>query len=1025
MHDTAAIEEARIARFIRRLPRYEYRARSPLMVSMWDVPEEPVPFAEVINRPFRPIKFPQPWGPAWATTWFHAMGQVPTEWRTRGKLPEGTSLEVIIDLGFTQNRPGFQCEGLVFSSDGTILSSVAPRRPHIEIDDATVNVDLYIEAAANPDVASEFDFDAEPLHPVGRDDFGERLYTARAIDFALRDIAVWELLQDMRALDGLMRQLPAHAPRRHQLRAALMQACDAFDTQNPAATAADARAALQPALSAPAAASAHRIYATGNAHIDSAWLWPIRETIRKCARTFSGALALMDEHPEYVFAVSSAQQLQWMKDFYPQIFEGIRARAHEGRFIPVGGMWIEPDMNLPSGESIVRQFLEGKRFFLDEFGIETREAWVPDTFGYSAALPQLIRAAGNDWFLTQKISWNQTNRFPHSTFSWEGIDGSTILTHFPPAETYFGELIAEDLARAERNHGEHSIASMSLIPFGFGDGGGGPTREMLAAAARTADLEGSPRVQIASPQTFFEDLETELSDAPPLPVWTGELYLELHRGTYTTQQPIKRGNRRSESLLRAAELWATTAAVYEGYTYPYEQLQSVWRRVLLNQFHDILPGSSITWVHREAAEAYEQIVSELEQLIDDAVLAVVGEGEEPLVVNATPFTRFGVAPMAIASYADKPVRTSFAAQVSLTESDDGWILENQHVTVEIDGRGLIVSLVDRATGREAIAPGGVAGLLQLHRDLPNEWNAWDLEFFYRSSGVDIDSVAEIGASITVDQQRASVTVHRSFGASQVTQQLHLLGDSEGVELLTRVDWHERDHILKLSYDLDVLAETSEAETQFGHVKRPTHTNTSWDQARFEISAHRWIRVGEPGYGVSIANHTTYGHDVTRVHAGVDATFTRVRQSLLRGPGWPDPTSDIGEHYFRSFLRPNASVADAVRDGYSVNDESRAVTGAHAVQPLVTSSNPMVVVDAVKLAEDRSGDVIVRLYEAEGARQSAEISFGFEVAEVVETDLLERRVDRAVVTDASGNAVSVTLRPFKLATLRVTPAAAAR
>lgn len=1018
MHDTAAIEEARIARFIHRLPRYEYRARSPLMVSMWDVPGEPVPFAEVINRPFRPITLPQSWGPAWGTTWFHTMGHVPSEWRKRGKLPAGASLELIVDLGFTHDRPGFQCEGLVFTAEGEVVSSLAPRRPQIELDPSTVNVDLYIEAAANPDVASDFDFDAPPFHPGGRDDFGDRLYTARSFEFGLRDIAVWELLQDMRALNGLMLELPAHSPRRHQLRAALVQAIEAFDPQNPNGTAAAARAALKPALAAPAAASAHRIYATGNAHIDSAWLWPIRETIRKCARTFSGALALMEENSDYIFAVSSAQQLQWMKDFYPQIFEGIRERAKEGRFIPVGGMWIEPDMNLPSGESIARQFLQGKRFFLEEFGIETHEAWVPDTFGYSAALPQIIRAAGNEWFLTQKMSWNQTNRFPHNTFSWEGIDGSIILTHFPPAETYVGELSAADLARAERNHGEHSIASMSLIPFGFGDGGGGPTREMLAAAQRTANLEGSPKVQIASPQTFFEDLEGELADAPPLPRWTGELYLELHRGTYTTQQPIKSGNRRSESFLRAAELWATTAAVYEGYEYPYEHLQDLWRRVLLNQFHDILPGSSITWVHREATEAYEQIIAELEQLIDAAVAAAVGEGREPLMVNASPFTQFGVAPMAITSYGDKSVRTWHKAEVSLTELGDGWVLENQHVTVEIDSRGLIVSLVDRATGREAIAPGGVAGLLQLHRDLPNAWNAWDLDFFYRESGVDIDSVAEIKAMITADNQRAFVSVHREFGDSKVTQQISLLGGSEGVELLTRVDWHERDHILKLSYDVDVLAEASEAETQFGHVKRPTHTNTSWDQARFEISAHRWIRVGEPGYGVSLANHTTYGHDVTRVHSADGAAFTRVRQSLLRGPGWPDPKSDIGEHYFRSFLRPNATVADAVRDGYALNDESHSVAGGHGVAPLVTSSNPMVVIEAVKLAEDRSGDVIVRLYEAEGARQSAVVSFGFDVAEVYETDLLERRVERAAVTDVSGNAVSLTLRPFKLVTLRV-------
>src|SRR5690606_10952090 len=326
-----------------------------------------------------------------------------------------------------------------------------------------------------------------------------------------------------------------------------------------------------------------RVSAVGHAHIDSAWLWPLRETVRKVARTAANVTALMDDHPGLVFAMSQAQQLEWIKEHRPEVYARVKEKAAEGRFVPVGGMWVEADTNMPGGEAMARQFVFGKRFFAEEFGVDTPEVWLPDSFGYSAALPQIVRLAGARWFLTQKISWNRTNPFPHHSFQWEGIDGTRVFTHFPPADTCNSELAGRELAHAARNFRDKGAATRSLVPFGWGDGGGGPTREMLGRADRLADLEGSPKVRLERPAEFFAAAEQEY---PQAPVWAGELYLELHRGTYTSQARTKQGNRRSEHLLREAELWAATAAVRTGAAYPYDRLERIWKQVLLHQFHD-------------------------------------------------------------------------------------------------------------------------------------------------------------------------------------------------------------------------------------------------------------------------------------------------------------------------------------------------------------------------------------------------------------------------------------------------------
>ena len=1010
MHDDRRITEVRLQRFVReRISPAVYSRSIPLTLSSWDAPDEPVPALEAMRQDFQPQEHGAPWGKPWGTKWLRLQGEVPESWGT----DPDTTVEVLVDLGFTIEIPGFQCEGMAWRPDGTIIKAVSPRNQYIPLKllGGGMAVDFYVEAAANPDVAQGWTFAPMP--------YGDKSTAGTAPQYRLGTIAiaelnqaVWELQQDIWTLSGLMAELPLELPRRHEILRALERMMDVMDPDDVAGTAAAGREALAEVLARPAYASAHQLVATGHAHIDSAWLWPVRETVRKCARTFSNVVSLMDEHPDFVFSCSSAQQLAWIKELYPELFSRIREKVRSGQFIPVGGMWVESDTNMPGGEAMARQFVEGKSFFMAEFGIECREAWLPDSFGYSAALPQIVKSAGSRWFLTQKISWNQTNKFPHHTFNWEGIDGTRLFTHFPPVDTYNSELTGRELAHAERNYRDHGRGTVSLVPFGYGDGGGGPTREMLAAAARTANLEGSPKVRIGSAESFFRQAE---EDYPVLPVWVGEMYLELHRGTYTSQARTKKGNRRSEHLLREAELWCTTAAVRTGgaYAYPAAELKRLWQLVLLQQFHDILPGSSIAWVHQDAERNYQAIGEALDAIISQAAAAVLGSGERTFLLNAAPHARAGVPALA----AGEPALP--AEQVHAKAHDGGYILDNGVIRAVLDGNGLLASLVDHATGREAIAPGQRGNLLELHRDTPNEWDAWDIDEFYRRNVTALTQATSL--QLNREGAAATVTVERLAGTSAVTQYISLAAGSPSLSITTSVDWQEREKLLKLGFALDVRADRSAAETQFGHVFRPTHTNTSWETAKFEICAHRWIHVAEPGYGVAISNSSTYGHDVMRnIRDSDGGTTTTVRLSLLRAPKYPDPDADRGLHELTVTIRPGAGIADAVEEGYRTNLVPRLVRGATPVEPLFSITNPALVIEAVKLAEDGSGDVVVRLYESLGERSAGKLMANFPVRRVTAVDLLERPVPAPGVETRQDGA-DLVLRPFQLVTLRVSRA----
>lgn len=1037
MHDDRTLVEGRLERALHQFIRpAQYADRSPLGLSVWHAPGEPVPVAEAMKGTYGPFTTGTEWGSPWSTSWFRLEGTVPEAWA-------GRHVEVVVDPGFSGQGPGFQAEGMLYDAEGVPLKGIHPHNRHLTVSASAAGgepVSLLLEAAANPAVL-EHGFEPTPLGDVLT--AGDRpLYRFASADLAVLDEEVWHLVLDIEVLSELMHELPADRSRRHEILRALERMLDALDLHDVAGTAAAGRAELAGALSRPASASAHRISAAGHAHIDSAWLWPLRETVRKASRTFANVTALAQDYPELVFACSQAQQYAWVRDHQPHIWERIKRAVADGQWAPVGSMWVESDANMPGGEALARQIVHGKRFFEQELGVETQEIWLPDSFGYTAAFPQLARLAGVKWFLTQKLSWNQTNKMPHHTFWWEGIDGTRVFTHFPPVDTYNANFHARQLAHAEKNFADKGRATRSLVPFGWGDGGGGPTREMLEKARRLRDLEGSPRVEIEKPSAFFAAAEEEYAEQAP--VWSGELYLELHRATYTTQAKTKQGNRRSEHLLREAELWATAAALRApGCAYPYETLDRVWKTVLLHQFHDILPGSSIAWVHREARDTYEQVRAELADLVAEAVTEL-GAADGLVALNSSPYDRSQVIELDAEASAVLPSgaqvqpldewRTAVFARspglgaglldgsavpereaVTSRTADDGFVLDNGLLRVTVDRDGLIAAVRDLDAHREVVAPGHRANLLQLHPDHPNHWDAWDIDRHYRRSRTDLTD-AESVELVEEGPLRTAVRVVRTFGKSRIVQEIRLAAGSRQVDIETEVDWQESEKVLKAAFPLDVHAERSTAEIQFGHVHRATHDNTGWDAARFEICAHRWLRVAEPGYGIAVLNDSTYGHDVTRT-PHESGLATTVRLTLLRAPHSPDPETDLGTHRFRYALAPGAEVTDAVRAGLALNLPLRAAV-APVVPSLITTGHPAVTVESVKLAEDRSGDVIVRLYESAGGRATTTLQVGFPVVQAQITDLLERPLHEAT---ADEHGLVVALRPFQILTLRLTPA----
>ena len=1057
MHDDRERVEARLRRMVlERVEPARICARVPLEVARWDVPGEPVGVAEAMAARFGPMEVGSSFGKPWGTTWFTLAGAVPNEWA-------GGVVRAAIDLGFS-NRPGFQSEGLFWTRTAEgwqPLRGLNPFNQELPLADSAPggeSVELVLEAASNPDLSVAVPNPASYLATAG----SASLYRLSRAELVLVDPQVEALRHDVRALNGLMKQLDWGDPRRHEILRALETMLDRLDLADAASiarTAPAGRAELAAVLSAPATASAHRITAIGHAHIDTAWLWPLRETRRKCARTFTNQLALIERYPQHRFACSQALHYDWMREHYPTVFRDIGAAVAEGTWIPVGGMWVEADANLSGGEALIRQFTHGQRFFEEHFGVECTEGWLPDVFGYNANLPQILRHVGIERFVTQKLSWNTTNRFPHHSFWWEGIDGSTVFTHFPPVETYNANFSGHELAHAVRTFADKGRSTRSLMPFGHGDGGGGPTADMLEQFLRVRDLEGSPLVEIGAPSSMLDAAIEEYRDAPR---WVGELYLEMHRGTYTSQAATKAGNRRCEALLREAEVWSVAAYGGDaGRGYPAAALDRLWKSLLTLQFHDILPGSSIGWVHREAQESYTSIELEATELIHSALTRLAPVVSEAIVANPTPFVVRAVVPVRgragtveewPLSLEPHGVSTRSQAMIDLEEvratvEGSSIELDNAVVAVRIDAEGHVSSMVHHETGREVVAPGSVANVLQTFEDLPTHFDAWEIEDYTlrrprEQREVDSIEVLEAGPLVV------RVEVRRSFGSSKVVQRYVLRAGSPRLDIECEVDWREHETLLKVAFPIDVHSTSLTREVQLGECSTPIHTNTSWDAARFEVCALRWVDCSEPGFGVALLNDSKHGHDVTRIVAdGGDRPAVQLRLSLLRSSRYPDTEQDQGAHRFTYSLMPHdgdrhgAGVAaqawllnNTIREfGGEGGDPGQAEADPFVANgvAIASSSSCAVVIEAVKAADDGSGDVVVRCHESTGARGPVELCVGFVASAVQMVDGRERcaSVSRHVRSDESSlrwesngitTSVTFSILPFEIVTLRLRP-----
>ncbi len=1003
MHDDRVLVEKRIERELwQRVLPHLYRHRSPLTIEAWDVPGEPVPFEQAVGQEYRPFLRGEAWGRPWGTTWFRCSGEVPEAW-------VGDRLEAVLDLGWGMKGPGFQAEGLVWF-DGEPLQGVHPRRTGVPLPQAAAGpLSFLVEAAANPSMPPSF----RPSALGSLDTAGESpLYRVTMADLAVRDDDVYHLCLDIEVLVGVMKGLALDDPRRQRMLRQLEHAFDVIDMSDVSGTAHRARTALRPALDLPARASSMRVIGVGHAHIDSAWLWPIRETVRKCARTFASAVRLMDDHPDYRFVCSQAVQYAWMEERYPTLFARIAEKVRSGQFVPVGGMWVEADMNLPSGESLVRQLVHGQRYFESRFGIRCNEVWIPDVFGYPASMPQVYAAAGCDRFVTQKLSWNKQNRFPHNTFWWEGIDGTRVLTHFPPVDTYNAEVTGEEMAFSQRNFREHGWSDWALMPYGHGNGGGGPTREMVERALRMRDLDGTPRLQLGTSDEFFDRIEGELAAGAEAPVWSGELYFEMHRGTLTSQIETKMGNRRCERLLREAELWwAAGGAVPREVV---EELRVLWNDVLLQQFHDIIPGSSIAWVHDDAEREHARVAARLEELIAQAFGRLVGDGEEWLVASAATHDRAEVvsAPDGSPVMVHVPGGGVCSLEPDLMGDDRVVTTErsmaNGHLAVAWDLEGTITSIISVEHGRELL-PSRRSVAVELAPDHPVEYDAWDVESWTTGLGAPLDGDAEI-TWLERSPLRARVQVTRPVGARSTMSVVYTLrAESARLDLEFDIDWHESEQLLSLMVPLDVRASDAVCDIQFGHVRRPTHPSSPWDAAKFEVCAHRFVDLAEPRFGVAVLNDGRYGHGL--FDGGV-------RVSLLRAARYPDPEADQGRHRVTISILPHgAGLHDVLHEAELLNMPMRFVRGASDGWrgPLVDIDEPGVQLSAVKRADDGSGDLIVRLYEACGDRRQVSVRTDRPVRAASRCNALEEVQSGLDVADGF---VAITLRPFELVTLRL-------
>uniref|UniRef100_A0A8D0CKQ1 alpha-mannosidase n=1 Tax=Scleropages formosus TaxID=113540 RepID=A0A8D0CKQ1_SCLFO len=854
-----------------------------------------ISFSEAVQQTFEPCSVGDSFGPTWWTCWFKVFLTIPDAWRGKEvHLCWESDGEGMIW------RDGQPCQGLTKEGEKTsfiLTPSLKDEEPH--------SFTLYVEMACNGLFGAGKDSAIAAPDP-------HRTYTLQRAELVVFHRHVRELLTDFEMLVDIVKFLGEDNQRGYQALFTVNEMVNLCDPANPSSFL-GTHSLAQKFFSQKNGESQHTVHTMGHCHIDSAWLWPYEETIRKCARSWVTAIRLMEKNPDFIFTCSQAQQFEWVKQWYPGLFSEIKHFVKKGQFVPVGGTWVEMDGNLPSGESMVRQFLLGQHFFQQEFGIYCKEFWLPDTFGYSAQLPQIMRGSGITRFLTQKLSWNLVNTFPHNTFFWEGLDSSRVLTHFPPGNSYEMKGRVEDFLKTLRNNKDKGRVNHSALLFGFGDGGGGPTQLMLDRIHRVPDTDGLPKVQMSCPDVFFSKLE---ADSSLFCSWSGELFLELHNGTYTTQAQIKLGNRQCEVLLHDAEVASSLALCRNSaFQYPSSRLQELWRLLLLNQFHDVLPGSCIEMVVQDALGYYQgksitllfTLLSHIRGLIQYLCFLLLGH------VNCR-----------------KPV-------------------------VEVDKPLSVVSA------------GGLRGTV-----------TYTLRISEKSS---------------------------------LTQDIILDAMCPYLKFSTKVDWAESHKFLKVEFPVRVHNPYASYEVQFGHVQRPTHRNTSWDWARFEVWGHKWADLSEYGFGVALLNDCKYGYSTYR---------NTLSLSLLRAPKAPDANADIGQHHFTYAVMPHSGSfqeSSVIQCAYNLNFPLRLFPNAPDQSSWSAFSiNPSaVILETIKQAENHKDALVVRMFESHGSSVSATLTTTLPLREAILCDLVERRIS-AQPTPVTASGISLDFQPFQIVSL---------
>jgi alpha-mannosidase len=1002
-------------RFLHDLEAAIYRPVADLTITAWRT-REPVSFAKRSSGRRIDLTVGQSWGSLFDCAWFRFRGTVPDS--ARGErvvlLIDVNGEACIVDalgnplLGLTNVNSVFDP---TLGKPGKRVVPVALRAV------SRMKIDVWADAGANDLFGS--------LQENG---------VIREACIAVCREPVRALHWDVEVLLDLLKCLPPSEPRAKKLLHGLTEAMHAAGSlSDPEVAAATRLCALL--LSRRGGDPSLVVSAIGHAHIDLGWMWPFRESVRKGARTFATALALMERYPDYMFGASQAQLWLWMKERYPALYTRMKAAVRAGRLEPQGAMWVEPDVNMTSGESLVRQVLLGKRFFRSELGIDVRNLWLPDAFGYTGSLPQILRKSGVDYFMTQKLSWSRTNRFPHHSFGWKGIDGSVVLTHMLPEETYNGPALPRSVRKIDLEYAQRDVSGRALMLFGIGDGGGGPGEEHLERLARIKNLLGISPVRQEPAARFFEDWK---KDAERFPVWEGELYLEKHEGTFTTNGHSKRANRLMEKLLREAEWSSVMAREYRGIPYPRERLQAMWRDVLLYQFHDVLPGSCIKQVYDETAARYAAMREDAEELIRGNLEAVAGAGS-PKPANASSrrsvvffnslswrrqgwlkhgrkWQRYDVPSLGYAA-AGMENPASFGKNIASIRR-----LENDVVKVLFNRDGSLVSVVDKRLHREVLASRSKANRLALFQD---NGDAWDFPHDYRQRGLGFMQLAS--ATAGVDGPSAFVDQEYRRGHSILKMRVSVIGGSPRIDFSVKARWRETGTMLRASFPLSLRAPEATCGSAFGSIIRPTHSNTSWEAAKEEIPCHGWVDVSRHTCGTALLADGKYGFRVKE--EALELNLLRsVRYTgpiLVRDrdvkPGEPHHGySDQCDHEFVYSLFPH--VGDHVegrvaREAYDLAFPIRAVVcteASHAGLSLVAVEAESVILETVKSAED-DDQVILRFYESSGTPVSSRVVLSRAVAAAEETDLMEENGRRIAV---HGNTFALSFGPFEIITVKV-------